>query len=62
MLDNINIKAGESTFSQASKTNSKNLGGSIGSSRNSLGRNSLDRNSLGRNYLVGNSSKINAEI
>ena len=30
MLGNINIKAGESTYSQSSKSNSRNLGGSIG--------------------------------
>ena len=30
MLGNINIVAGESTYSQSSKTNSRNLGGSIG--------------------------------
>ena len=30
MLGNINIKAGESTLSQSSKSNSRNLGGSIG--------------------------------
>ena len=30
MLGNINIVAGESTYSQSSKTNSRSLGGSIG--------------------------------
>jgi len=30
MLGNINIKAGESTYSQSSKSNSRNLGGSVG--------------------------------
>lgn len=30
MLGNINIEAGESTYSQSSKSNSRNLGGSIG--------------------------------
>ena len=30
MLGNINIEAGESTYSQSSKSNSRNLGGSVG--------------------------------
>jgi hypothetical protein len=30
MLGNINIKAGESTYSQSSKSNSRNLGGAVG--------------------------------
>ena len=36
MLGNINIKAGESTYSQSSKSNLRNLGGSVGNNGASL--------------------------
>ena len=65
MLGNINIEAGESTYSQSSKSNSRNLGGSIGTNGLSANigfseaQNSLDQTTFSNSQISAINGNLN---
>ena len=65
MLGNINIEAGESTYSQSSKSNSRNLGGSIGTNGLSANigfnesQNSLDQTTFANSQISAINGNLN---
>ena len=65
MLGNINIEAGESTYSQSSKSNSRNLGGSVGTNGVSANigfsesQSSLDQTSFANSQISAINGNLN---